>query len=135
MTRAFVVTAMKELDRLGFGKFVVGRRGNQSRMIWNVGLGDLDGVLREKLSTSKSWSHRKALQRRIWRIPECRRSYICISFGRTSECLLGFRQTSHVGRLGDWQTLFCPCPLSHRLNRTSRKKATNTEFERPKGKE
>jgi hypothetical protein len=41
VSRTFVVQAMKELDRLGFGKFVVGRRGNQSRMIWNVGLGDL----------------------------------------------------------------------------------------------
>jgi hypothetical protein len=41
LSRAFVVLAMKDLDRLGFGKFVVGRRGNQSRMIWNVSLGDL----------------------------------------------------------------------------------------------
>jgi hypothetical protein len=41
LSRAFVVLAMKNLDRLGFGKFVLGRRGNQSRMIWNVDLGDL----------------------------------------------------------------------------------------------
>jgi hypothetical protein len=49
VTRAFVVTAMKELDRLGFGKFVVGRRGNQSRMIWNVGLGDLGRCAQGKI--------------------------------------------------------------------------------------
>jgi hypothetical protein len=41
LDRAWVIYAMKELAQLGFGKFVVGRRGNDSRMIWKVNLGDL----------------------------------------------------------------------------------------------
>jgi hypothetical protein len=41
VTHAFVIAAMKDLEELGFGKFVLGRRGSKSRMIWNVGLGDL----------------------------------------------------------------------------------------------
>jgi hypothetical protein len=41
LKRAYVIGAMKELDGLGFGQFVVGRRNKFSRMIWKVGLGDL----------------------------------------------------------------------------------------------
>jgi hypothetical protein len=41
LSRPYVVHAMKELAQLGFGQFVVGRRNNRSRMIWNVNLGDL----------------------------------------------------------------------------------------------
>jgi hypothetical protein len=41
LKRADVISTMKELDRLRFGKFIVGRRNKESRMIWNVGLGDL----------------------------------------------------------------------------------------------
>jgi hypothetical protein len=41
LDRAYVIYAMKELGQLGFGRFVVGRRGNDSRMVWKVRLGDL----------------------------------------------------------------------------------------------
>jgi hypothetical protein len=41
LTRADVVTSMKELDRLRFGKFTVGRRSKESRMTWYVDLGAL----------------------------------------------------------------------------------------------
>ena len=41
LNRTYVIKSMKELDRVGFGEFVVGRRSKPSRMIWKVGLGDL----------------------------------------------------------------------------------------------
>jgi hypothetical protein len=41
LERAYVIYAMRELDRLRFGKFTVGRRKKPSRMTWHVDLGDL----------------------------------------------------------------------------------------------
>jgi hypothetical protein len=41
LDRGYVIYAMKELDKLRFGKFTVGRRNKKSRMTWFVDLGDL----------------------------------------------------------------------------------------------
>jgi hypothetical protein len=41
LDRAYVIYAMRELDRLRFGKFTVGRRNKESRMTWHVDLGEL----------------------------------------------------------------------------------------------
>jgi hypothetical protein len=44
LERAYVILAMRELDQLRFGKFTVGRRNHESRMTWEVSLGDLGKV-------------------------------------------------------------------------------------------
>jgi hypothetical protein len=44
LERAYVILAMRELDQLRFGKFTVGRRNKESRMTWDVDLGDLGKV-------------------------------------------------------------------------------------------
>jgi hypothetical protein len=44
LKRAYVIYAMRELERLRFGKFTVGRRDKPSRMTWHVDLGDLGKV-------------------------------------------------------------------------------------------
>jgi len=41
LKRAYLVLSIKELARLGFGKFIVGRRTQKSRMIWEVDLCDV----------------------------------------------------------------------------------------------
>jgi hypothetical protein len=41
LKRTDVIMSMKELDRLRFGKFTVGRRNKESRMTWYVDLGAL----------------------------------------------------------------------------------------------
>jgi hypothetical protein len=44
VSRSDVILAMKELDELRFGKFTVGRRQKESRMNWDVDLGELGKI-------------------------------------------------------------------------------------------
>lgn len=44
LKRTYVILAMKELEELRFGKFTAGRRGQKSRMIWDVNLGELGKI-------------------------------------------------------------------------------------------
>jgi hypothetical protein len=42
--RAYVISAMKQLDQHKLGKFTVGRRSKESRMTWDVDLGELGKI-------------------------------------------------------------------------------------------
>jgi hypothetical protein len=44
LDRAYVIGAMKQLDDRKFGKFIVGRRNKESRMTWDVDLGELGKI-------------------------------------------------------------------------------------------
>jgi hypothetical protein len=44
LDRAYVISAMKQLDQHKLGKFTVGRRSKESRMNWDVDLGELGKV-------------------------------------------------------------------------------------------